>query len=90
MILSKAQAVEEAKLQKKALATLGTWRLALFILTTSLAVLAFFGIRTGGGWFVPGVAAAVLAGISLLLTLTVNLSIRNGHRNVEKILDSLK
>ncbi len=90
MILSKAQAIEEAKLQKKALATMGTWRLALFILTTCLAALAFFGIQTGAGWFVPGVIAAVLAGISLLLTLTVNLSIRNGHRNVEKILDSLK
>ncbi len=90
MVLSKTQALEEAKLQKKALATMGAWRLALFILTTCLGVLAYFGIQTGEGWFVPGVIAAVLAGISLLLTLAVNLSIRNGHRNVEKILDSLK
>lgn len=90
MILSKAQAVEEAKLQKKALATMGTWRLALSALAPCLAVVAFFGIRTGAGWFVTGVIAAVLAGISLLLTFIVNLSIRNGHRNVEKILQSLK
>ncbi len=90
MVLSRAQAIEEARLQKKALTVMGTWRLALFILTTCLGVLAYFGVKTGAGWFVPGVAAAVLAGISLLLTLAVNLSIRNGHRNVERILDSLK
>ena len=90
MVLTKEQAIEEAKLQKKALATMGTWRLTLFIFTACLAVLAFFGIQTGAGWFVPGVIAAVLAGISHLLVLIVNLSIRNGHRNVEKILDSLK
>ena len=90
MVLTKAQAIEEARMQKKALATMGTWRLALLFITTCFAVLAFFGIQTGAGWFVPGVIAAVLAGISLLLAFIVNLSIRNGHRNVEKILDSLK
>ena len=64
--------------------------MVLFSLTTCMAVLAYFGIQTGAGWFVPGVIAAVLAGISLLLSFIVNLSIRNGHRNVEKILESLK
>ena len=90
MVLTKKQAIEEAKLQKKALNTMGVWRMVLFSLTTCMAVLAYFGIQTGAGWFVPGVIAAVLAGISLLLAFIVNLSIRNGHRNVEKILESLK
>ena len=90
MVLTKQQALEEARLQKKALATLGTWRSFLFLLTGCLAALAVFAIQTGGAWFVPGIAAAVLAGISLLLMLTVNLRIRNGNRNVEKILASLK
>ena len=35
------------------------------------------------------VASAIVAAISLLLTLTVHLSIRNGIRNVEAILHSL-
>ena len=90
MVLTKQQAIEEARLQKKALATLGAWRSFLFLLTGCLAALAVFAIQTGGAWFLPGVAAAVLAGISLLLMLPVNLSIRNGNRNVEKILASLK
>lgn len=90
MVLTKKQAIEEARLQKKALATMGVWRSFLFLLTACLVFLAVFAIRTGGPWFVPGIVAAVLAGISLLLMLTVNLSIRNGNRNVEKILASLK
>lgn len=90
MVLTKKQAIEEARMQKKALAALGMWRSFLFLLTACFMVLAVFAIRTGGGWFAPGVVAAVLAGISLLLMLTVNLSIRNGNRNVEKILASLK
>ena len=89
-VLTRAQAVEEARLQKKALASMGLWRMFLFSLTTCMVVLAYFGIQVGGGWFVPGVVAAVLGGISLLLAFTVNLSIRNGHRNVERILESLK
>lgn len=90
MILTKQQAIEEARLQKKALATMGAWRSSLFLLTACLAALAVFAIRTGGAWSVPGIAAAVLAGISFLLMSAVNLSIRNGNRNVEKILASLK
>ena len=47
------------------------------------------GLRSSGWSFGFGVAAAIVAGISFLLTLTVHLSIRNGIRNVEAILRSL-
>lgn len=90
MVLTKNQAIEEARLQKRALATMGTWRRFLFLLTSCLVLLAVFAIKASGTWFVPGIVAAVLAGISFLLMLTVNLSIRNGNRNVERILASLK
>ena len=90
MILTKQQALEEAQMQKKALATMGVWRNVLFLLTACFAFLAVFALQTGGSWFVPGIVAAALAGISLLLMLIVNLSIRNGNRNVQKILASLK
>ena len=90
MVLTKEQAIEEARLQKKALSIMGTWRRVLFLLTSCLVLLAVFAIKTSGMWFIPGIVAAVLAGISFLLMLIVNLSIRNGNRNVEKILASLK
>ena len=82
-MLSKEQLLDEARQQKKALALMGRWRNALFVLTTCLFVLAVFGFR-------KSVVAAVLAAVSFLLLLLVNLSIRNGHRNVERILDSIQ
>ena len=86
-MLSREQLLDEARQQKKALALMGRWRNALFVLTTCLLVLAVFGFRKGA---VPGVVAVVLAAVCFLLLLLVNLSIRNGHRNVERILDSIQ
>lgn len=89
-MLSRELALDEARKQKEALAKIGGWRRILFLLTASLTAAAVLLLKTGGGWFVPGVAAAVLGAASLALTLIVDLSIRNGHRNVDRILDSLR
>ena len=86
-MLTKQQLLDEAQQQKKALAMMGRWRNGLFVLTTTLMVLAVFGFRKS---VVMGVVAVALAVVSFVLLLLVNLSIRNGHRNVEKILDSIR
>ena len=88
-MLSRELALDEARKQKEALAVIGGWRRFLFLLTASLAALAVFGFRTEG-WLVLGIAAAIAGAVSLGLTFLVDLSIRNGHRNVEKILASLQ
>lgn len=90
MMLTKKQALDEAKRQKQALAALGKWRRNLFVLTACILTLAVFGLRSSGWVFALGVAAAVLAGICFLLTLVVNLSIQNGRHNVEAILSTLQ
>lgn len=89
-MLNREQALDEARRQKEALAKIGGWRRFLFRLTASLLVLAVFGIPRGGAMLALGVTAAVAAVVSFLLTCVVDLSIRNGHRNVERILDSLQ
>ncbi|MBR0283323.1 MAG: hypothetical protein IJQ81_17310 [Oscillibacter sp.] len=89
-MLTKEQALDEAQKQKKALALMGRWRNWLFILTTCLMVVAAFGLRKGGLMFILGVTFAALTILSFILLLLVNLSIRNGRRNVERILDSLQ
>ncbi len=89
-MLTREQAIDEARRQKEALATIGMWRRVLFLATSMFLVLAIFGLRSSGVLFAFGVAAAVIAGICCLCMFIVNLSIRNGHRNVERILDSLK
>lgn len=88
-MLSRELALDEARKQKEALAKIGGWRRTLFLITAFLAALAVFGFQMSG-WLVPGVAAAVAAAVSFLLTCVVDLSIRNGRRNVEKILESLQ
>ena len=89
-MLTKQQALDEARKQKEALAKIGIWRRNLFILTSVFLVFAVFGLRSSGVFFVLGICAAVLTGVSLLLTFIVNLSIRNGRRNVERILESIR
>jgi len=89
-VLSQEQALDEARKQKDALAKIGGWRRRLFLLTASLLVLAVFGLRNSGVLFVVGVAAAIAAAVSFLLMCVVDLSIRNGHRNVKRILASLQ
>lgn len=88
-MLSKELALDEARKQKKALAEIGGWRRSLFLLTAFLSAAAVFGFYMDG-WLVLGVTAAVAGAVSFLLTCVVDLSIRNGRRNVERILDSLK
>ena len=89
-MLTREQALDEARRQKEALATIGTWRRVLFLVTSVFVVLAVFGLQSSGVVFGLGIAAVVAAVISGLTMFIVNLSIRNGHRNVERILDSLK
>ncbi len=89
-MLNREQALDEARRQKEALAQIGSWRRFLFLLTAFLLAVAVFGLMTDGGFFVPGVIAAAATVVSFILTCVVDLSIRNGHRNVERILDSLQ
>lgn len=89
-MLNREQALDEARKQKAALETIGGWRRVLFITTATLLVLAVFGLRSSGVLFVLGIAAAIAAAVSCLTMFVVNLSIRNGHRNVERILASLQ
>ena len=89
-MLTRRQALEEAQKQKEALTRIGGWRRNLFILTSVFLVFAIFGLQSSGVFLILGICAAVLTGISLLLTFVVNLSIRNGRRNVERILESIR
>ena len=89
-MLDKQELLDEARKQKQALAVIGVWRGWLFTLTTLFFILSVFALKSAGVIFILGVISAILTAVCLTLLLLVNLSIRNGHRNVEKMLDSLK
>lgn len=88
-MLTKKQALDEAQKQKKALALMAKWRRNLFILTACFLMVSVYEITSAGN-MVVGIVFSVLSAVSLIFSLVVNLAIRNGHRNVERILDSLK
>ena len=89
-MLNRTQAVDEARKQKAALERIGRWRRWLFNLSGALFALAIIGLRQSGWLFGLGAAAAAAAAVSCLAMFAVDLSIRNGRRNVERILDSLE
>ncbi len=89
-MLNPEQALDEARKQKAALNTIGAWRRNLLIAAATFLVLAVFGLRQSGALFVLGILAAVAAVASCISMFVVDLSIRNGRRNVERILASLQ
>lgn len=86
-MLTKEQLLDEAQKQKQALSVMGRWRGWLFALTTCFAVVAAFGLQRN---VILGAVCVALAVVSFVCLLIVNLAIRNGRRNVERMLDSLK
>ena len=86
-MLTKEQLLDEAQKQKQALSVMGRWRSWLFVLTTCFAVVAAFGLQRS---VILGAICVALAVLCFACLLIVNLAIRNGRRNVERMLDSLK
>ena len=86
-MLTKEQLLDEAQKQKQALSVMGRWRSWLFVLTTCFAVIAAFGLQRS---VILGAICVALAVLCFVCLLIVNLAIRNGRRNVERMLDSLK
>lgn len=80
--------LEEARRQSQALKSISRWRSAAFIIAAVGAVLIYGGVvreslRT------PLIAAgAVITALGLAAAILCDMGIRNGRKNVEKILDA--
>ncbi len=88
--MEKRRLSEEVKLQMKALKRIQHWRaIALGISAVGVAAVytGLFGETRNLLLGIPGIAA-ILAG--LICAIVLNLGIRNGRRNVGKILDVLE
>lgn len=88
--MEKRRLSEEVKLQTAALKRIQRWKtMALFISAVGVAA-AYTGLSSDTHNLLLGISgiAAILAGS--LCAIVLNLGIRNGRRNVEKILDVLE
>ena len=84
--LSATELIEEAKRQSTALKMIGRWRTIGFIISAVGALLLYRGVSAGGGNMVLTVVGLVIAAGGLTAAVLCDLGIRNGRRNVEKIL----
>ncbi len=74
--------IKEADMQLKALKKIRLWFYAAVLVSTLGAALTYAGITINGWLAIPGVFIIILG---LFSAAVINLGIRNGRRNVEKI-----
>lgn len=78
--------LDEAEKQTKAINNLKKWLRHSIGLSTITMVIAYFGIKGNGIIFTLGVIGIILTVICLAAAFLINLGIRNGKNNIEKIL----
>lgn len=87
-LLSASQLMQEAKRQSEALKMIGRWRTIGFVAAAVGAVLLYNGL-TGAVKNIPLIAfGTVIVVIGMAAAILCDMGIRNGRRNVEKILDA--
>lgn len=84
--ITKKQLLEEAEKQTKILKGLKVWLRNSISLSTIAMVIAYFGIRRSGVSFTFGLIGVIMAVLCIISAFLINLGIRNGKQNVEKIL----
>ena len=80
---------EEAKMQIKALKKIGCWKNMAVAVSAAGVAAAYAGFAGDERNLVLGIIGAAVITIGIGIALVLNLGIRNGKRNVKKMLDLL-
>jgi hypothetical protein len=78
--------IKEAQMQSDALKRLSQWRMTLLAFSAAGAVISAAGFFGAGGNLFLKIAGIILMILGFAAAAVVGLGIRNGSRNVEKIL----
>lgn len=85
--MEKENLVKEARMQLKALKKINLWKkLAIAVSAIGVAV-AYGGLSGATPHLFPGISGIFLMVIGILAAAVLNLGLRNGRRNVEKIIN---
>lgn len=84
--LNRAQLIAEAKAQNKALKTIKKWLAYAIGSSTIGAALICFAFTGATAHVLIGVLGVILTFVSLIAAFLINLGIRRGTRNVEKLI----
>lgn len=86
--MEKNRLSKEAEMQVKALKRINSWKNIALILSAVGVVLAYNGISDGRS-LVLGILGIIIIVAGALCAILLNLGLKNGRRNVEKILHVL-
>ena len=84
--LTKAQLLDEAKAQTNALKTIKRWLMYAIGVSTMGAALIYAGFAGAAKHTALGVTGIILTILSVTAAIVINLGLKKGGRNVERIL----
>lgn len=82
----KKMLIDEADKQSKELKKLKKWLRNFMAFSTIGLVIAFWGIKGNALQFVSGVIGIVVMVLCIIASIFINMGIKNGEKNVKKIL----
>lgn len=86
----KRELLREAEMQMKALKTIRKWLAIAIGISTVGGAMAYWGFAGAVTHVIVGSLGIFLAAVSLLCALVINYGMRNGQRNVQRILELAK
>lgn len=88
--LNKKQLIREAEQQKNALKQLSRWVTYAMLFSSCMMVLTWWGFTGTGIRFILGGVGTFLMIAGIICAAIIGLGIRNGRRNVERILQAIE
>ena len=85
----KKRMTKEAEMQLKALKKINRWKLYAMAFSAIGVALTYAGTAGESSHLGLGICGIILIIVGIIAALILNLGLRNGRRNVEKILDAV-
>lgn len=85
--IEKKRMMREAELQMEALKKINVWKLIAIAFSTIGVAVTYAGLAGQSRHIFLGILGIVIILVSMLAALLLNLGLRNGRKNVEKILN---
>ncbi len=86
----KKRMMKEAEMQIKALKKIDKWKLGAIAFSTIGVALTYAGMAGDSRHLFLGILGIILIIVSMAAAFLLNLGLRNGRRNIEKILNAVE
>lgn len=85
-VMEKRELSKEAQMQIKALKKISMWRTMAIAVSTIGVALAYAGLAGDNQNIILGILGIILVALSVICAVILNVGLKNGRRNVEKML----